>query len=270
MSQSAGGPGPAKVVLTAFATWTTGGVSVGGAPAKEPSPTARLGPWDAALGLSKIHPRARRPHPAAKAMVQLAHAVLEARRALGQPPDPGSVGLCLGSLAGCVAADYDFQQGLLTRGLAFGSPATFVYTLPTATPAEVSIALGLKGGLVTLSAGSASGLAAVAAAAAQIAGRRAAACLCGGFEMPGTAGAAGSESMALFLLERAGALDAACSLEASAGFGEPPMPAVLGDPLLALALAASGAGPATARITAASPQGPWASVTLHRPAGESQ
>ncbi|MHB8873835.1 MAG: beta-ketoacyl synthase N-terminal-like domain-containing protein [Myxococcaceae bacterium] len=249
------------VVISAFATWTPGGVSVGKVPVLGGGRV--LGPWPGAPELSKIHPRARRPHAAAKVLVQLAHALLADRDSRGPLPRAG-VGLAIGSLAGCAAADAEFAAGLATRGLGFGSPATFVYTLPSAPPGEVSIALGLKGGLFTVSAGAGSGLAAVVSGAALVAARRCPGCLCGAVEVA-PPDWPGPDSVSLFLLEPEGAAPAKARLLAwRAGFGPPPGPAGEGDPLHALARAASGADGEASLIVSVSPEGYWASVGVDR------
>jgi hypothetical protein len=167
-----------------------------------------LAPWPKAPSLSAIHPRARRPHPLAVALVQLAHSLLSARDAArGAPPlHRHEVDLLLGTLTGSASADFEFWSGTQSRGPAFGSPSTFVYTLPTAAPAEIALALGLRGSLATVTAGSVSGIASIVRAASQIASGRARACLCGGIEFARTgdrraSGSVGQDAIALFLLE---------------------------------------------------------------------
>src|SRR5262245_49917278 len=105
--------------IAQFATWTSRGIAVG-----EPhSGTAQgaLGAWPEAPALSKIHPRARRPHPSAKQLVQLAAALLGDRRIEG-------MGLILGSGCGCAQPDREFQRELEVKGLPLGGPSLFVYT----------------------------------------------------------------------------------------------------------------------------------------------
>ena len=55
--------------ISRWATWTAAGVAIGGdPPEKKPGPIAA---WADAPPLAMVHPRARRPHPQAKALVQL-------------------------------------------------------------------------------------------------------------------------------------------------------------------------------------------------------
>ncbi len=230
-----------EVAITAWATWTSGGVSLGAAP-RSAAPGAPLGAWEEAARLQEIHPRARRPHPSARQLVQLTHALLRAR--LAELP-LARTGLVLGTSSGCAAPDREFLEQCMQRGPAFGSPSTFVYTLPTAAPGEVSIALGLRGGVETISAGAHSGLAALAAAAAKVARGSLGAAVCGALELPRTAeGEPGSavplEHLALFLLEPAGRAPAAAArLQLTAG-GRPSVRTALG---LAAHLAEHPSGP---------------------------
>ncbi|WP_158502452.1 beta-ketoacyl synthase N-terminal-like domain-containing protein [Vitiosangium sp. GDMCC 1.1324] len=197
------------VGVSAFALWTPGGVWTNAAPVPG-APGPELASWPEAPALAQVHPRARRPHTQAVALVQLAHQLFSARAGAtgGVPPAPPSreVDLLLGTVTGCAAADLDFLEGLKTRGEGFGSPSTFVYTLATAAPAEVALALGLRGALATVTAGGISGLASVARAAAHIAAGRSRACLCGGAELARlgsrrASGASEQDILALFLLE---------------------------------------------------------------------
>jgi beta-ketoacyl synthase-like protein len=169
------------VAIRAWGVWTGGGVGLNTAPpALVPG---ALGPWADAPKLSAFHRRLRRPHPSAAALTQLGHAVLG-----GQHPPLERTGLVLGTSAGSAAADFEFLQGLRERGAAFGSPASFVYTLPSSAPSELSIGLGLTGGLWTVAAGSATGLTALALAAGEVSSGRLEACLCGQFELAAHAG----------------------------------------------------------------------------------
>ncbi len=142
-------------------------------------------------------------------LVQLAHALLSARASLGTrlpPHSPAQTDLLLGTAKASEAADMDFLRDLRARGSGFGSPSTFVYTLSTAAPAEVAIALGLRGSLATLTAGSISGLSAVARAARRVSRGESRACITGGVELVESAYQASAEEpagevAALFLLE---------------------------------------------------------------------
>ena len=114
--------------ISRWATWTAAGVAVRGAsPQRMPGP---IGAWPDAPLLSKIHPKARRPHPQAKALVQLASVVLGDRRIDG-------LALTLGSASGSAAPDREFDRELKQKGAGFGSPSLFVYTLPSAPLGKV-------------------------------------------------------------------------------------------------------------------------------------
>lgn len=190
--------------ISRWAAWTSTGVAVGGMPpALGEGP---LAPWADAPSLSKIHPRARRPHPQAKALVQLASAVLGDFRSEG-------LGILVGSASGCAAPDREFQAELTKKGAAFGGPSLFVYTLPTAPLGEVAVAFGARGPLSAVSSGAASGLTAVANAIDEVDAGRAPAVLCGGFEW-GTS----ADHLVLFLVEPTGPF----TLVGATGYGEPP------------------------------------------------
>jgi hypothetical protein len=197
-----------RVAVSSVAVWTPGGVWLNAPPDAGPA-GGTLAPWPEAPALAVVHPRARRPHREATVLVQLAHALLSARASADATPPPHSpaqTDLLLGTAKASEAADMDFLRDLRERGSGFGSPSTFVYTLSTAAPAEVAIALGLRGSLATLTAGSISGLSAVARAARRVSRGESRACITGGVELvePGSplrAGASAGEVAALFLLE---------------------------------------------------------------------
>ena len=228
-------------MISAWATWTHGGVSIGAKPAGPA--TGALGPWPEAPPLSRIHPRARRPHPSAKQLVQLAAAMLGERRI-------EDLGLVFGSASGCSAPDREFQHELDTKGLGFGSPSLFVYTLPTAALGEVSIALGATGPLLTVSAGRASGLSAVVRGLEWVASGRCERALCGSYELGGP-----DEHVALFLLESGPKR----VVRGASGFAEMPPTGGHAD---ALALAAALTVPSASTLTARDDRGFWATVTL--------
>jgi len=196
-----------RVVVSAFAVWGPSGVSVNAPPMRQSS-LGLLAPWPDAPALAVIHPSARRPPRQAAVLVQLAHALLGARRKTEthSPSEWAETDLLLGTVKGSEAADRDFLQSVQERGNGFGSPSTFVYTLSTAAPAEVALALGLHGSLATLTAGSISGLSAVVRAAKHVGQGRSRACITGGVELPGRGqptvlGDSEGEIAALFLLE---------------------------------------------------------------------
>ena len=264
-------------VISSFALWTPAGVWTNAAPTMQGS-GADLAPWPKAPSLSAIHPRARRPHPLAVALVQLAHALLSARdTARGAPILPRhEVDLLLGTLTGSASADFEFWSGTQSRGPAFGSPSTFVYTLPTAPPAEAALALGLRSSLATLTAGSISGIASIVRSASRIAAGRARACLCGGVEFARTgnrraSGSFAQDAIALFLLEAAPAsMRWPVLRDWEAGFAseEQPSDRVSSlSPLSSLTALASaavklGASSGTEEIFGSSSDGHWARIAL--------
>lgn len=228
-------------MITQFVTWSSRGISVNGRPAGEA--TGPLGEWAEAPPLSKIHPRARRPHPTARQLVQLASALLGDRRIEG-------LGLVLGTAAGCAQPDREFQKELDTKGWPLGGPSLFVYTLPTAAAGELSIALGATGPLLTVNAGTASGLAAVARGLEWVAAGRCPAAIACSAEQ-GIA----NEHVAMFLIESTGGRAA----NGATGFGELPSGGVAGGALeLAAALSARDA----AKLVSRDPLGYWASLEL--------
>ncbi len=264
-------------LLSSFALWTPAGVWTNAAPVIQGS-GVDLAPWSTAPSLSAIHPRARRPHLLAVALVQLAHALLSARDAVrGAPPlHRHEVDLLLGTLTGSASADFEFWSGTQSRGPAFGSPSTFVYTLPTAPPAEVALALGLRGSLATLTAGSISGIASIVRSASRIAAGRARACLCGGVEFARTgnrraSGSVEQDAIALFLVEAAPAsMRWPVIRDWEAGFAsetEPsdrvadlsPLSSLTG---VACAAVKLGASSGSKEIFSSSSDGHWARITL--------
>lgn len=224
--------------ISRWAAWTAKGVTIGGDP---PDLAAGpLGAWAEAPPLTKIHPKARRPHPQAKALVQLASAVLGDRRIEG-------LALTLGSASGSAAADREFNKELKEKGAGFGGPSLFVYTLPSAPLGEVAVAFGATGPLTTVSSGAASGLTAVATAIDDVDSGRAPAVLCGGFEW-GTE----NDYIVLFLVEKLGPI----TLTGSTGYGETP-DGPRGD-ILDLAAAIASGQPFS--LTSADRLGFWAQI----------
>jgi 3-oxoacyl-(acyl-carrier-protein) synthase len=224
--------------ISRWAAWTAKGVTIGGdPPERTPGPLAS---WEEAPPLSKIHPRARRPHPQAKALVQLAAPVLGDLRLEG-------LALTLGSASGSAGPDREFDQELKKKGAGFGGPSLFVYTLPSAPLGEIAVAYGAKGPLTTVSAGAASALTAIAIAIDDVDSGRAPAVLCGGFEW-GT----DSDFIALFLIEPMGPI----TIEGESGYGETPEGS-RGD-VLDLAAAVASGRPFS--LTAADRLGFWAQI----------
>lgn len=226
--------------LTAWASWTASGVSVNGAPAA--GAAGKLAAWAEAPALNKVHPRARRPHPHAKKAVQLAAAMLGEKRF-------ATLGLVVGTSAGCREPDLEFQAELSKKGAGFGGPSLFVYTLPTAPPGELSVALDAKGPLVAIDSGACSALTALGIAAREVDAGRADAMLCVAMEL-----GVPDEHLALFLVEKQGrAIDGWKN-----GFGEGGPQGQDGALELCAALA-QGQG---RLFTAADAQGFWAQVRV--------
>jgi len=185
----------ADVAVTAWAVWSPGGVSVNEAPVDGTGRGLALWPDRPA---PIVPPRGLPVPQSASALVQLVQAVLTTRRAR-VPAPPTTVDLKLGTRTGSLEVDLAFLRSLAERGNAFGSPSLFAYTLSTAAGGEVSLALGLRGALSTVSAGDVSGLTAVVTGAASVTSGRSEACLCGAMDVSGSE----SDVIALFLLEPA-------------------------------------------------------------------
>jgi hypothetical protein len=148
--------------------------------------------------------------------------------------------------------------------------------LPTAPPAEVTLALGLRGSLATVTAGSISGIASIVRSASRIAAGRARACLCGGVEFARignrrASGACEQDAIALFLLEAGPASMRWPVIRGwEAGFAAENQPSdrVSGlSPLSSLTALASaavklGASPGIEEIFHSSSDGHWARIAL--------
>ncbi len=185
-----------EVAVTSWGVWSAAGVSVNEAPV--PGTGRGLCPWPDRP--APILPARGRPvPPGASALVQLVQAVLTTRRARAVPPLPTTVDLKLGTRTGSEEVDLAFLQSLAERGDGFGSPSLFAYTLSTAPGGEVSLAVGLRGALSTVSSGEVSGLTALVTGAAAVTSGRSEACLCGAMDVSGSE----SDVIALFLLEPA-------------------------------------------------------------------
>ena len=269
--------GNTSVAVTATAVWTPGGVWVNVRPNAGPAGGA-LATWPEAPPLSVVHPKARRPHREATVLVQLAHVLLMARAAAhptAPPPIPAQTDLLLGTATGSAAADGEFLRDLRERGSGFGSPSTFVYTLSTAAPAEVAIALGLRGSLATLTAGGVSGLSAVVRAARRVGRGESRACITGGVELAGPLHRQPSEEplrevAALFLLEASTfpsawprLSDAELGFEPVANVGDAAGGDCATDSLLALATACvERREPHLVEVSAHSREGHWARLRV--------
>jgi len=185
-----------EVAVTSWAVWSGGGVSVN----ETPVPGGGHGLWAWPERRAPGAPaRARRAPASASALVRLVRAVLSTRRSGAVPELHAGVDLKLGTRTGSSEIDLAFLQSLAERGDPFGSPSLFAYTLSTAAGGEVSLALGLRGELSTVSSGAVSGLTALVAGAASVNSGRSGACLCGAMEVSGSE----SDVIALFLLEPA-------------------------------------------------------------------
>ncbi len=113
-------------------------------------------------------------------------AVVAARFALtdaGLSPDPQPpIGLVLGSHWGDFRSSVSFVRGFLERGILGLSPLVFPNTVLNAVAAQVSIAAGVRGPMLTLSELDVAGELAVARGAALIAAGRASVVLAGGWD----------------------------------------------------------------------------------------
>ena len=111
-------------------------------------------------------------------------AVVAARLALAdaslQPGQLAEMGLVLGSHWGDFRSSETFALGFLERGILGLSPLVFPNTVMNAMAAQVSIAVGVRGPMLTLNEVDVAGELAVARGAALIASGRASAVLAGG------------------------------------------------------------------------------------------
>jgi 3-oxoacyl-[acyl-carrier-protein] synthase II len=111
-------------------------------------------------------------------------AVIAARLALTdaslQPGQLAAVGLVLGSHWGDFRSSESFALGFLERGVLGLSPLVFPNTVMNAVAAQVSIAVGVRGPMLTLNEVDAAGDLAVARGAGLVASGRASAVLAGG------------------------------------------------------------------------------------------
>jgi len=165
------------------------GAVAGGVPSREPvgfsaAPADELAAWLAALPAA-VRARATR----AERVTQLA--LLAACRALADaalevPADPGEprrdVGIVLGTAFGCFLTNAAFQQRLAAEGMPGASPRLFAATVSNAAAGELAIACRLGGPLLTVSAGGASGLVALAEAVELVRHGRATAVVAGGMD----------------------------------------------------------------------------------------
>ncbi len=233
-----------EVGVTSWAIWNAGGVSINEAPV--PGTGAGLGLWSE-LPPSTPGARGRALPASASALVQLAQQVLAARRLVPLPEVPPVIGVRLGTMNGSRENDLAFLQSLAERGESLGSPSLFVHTLSTAPLAELSLALGCRGAVSTVSSGEASGLLAVALGAGALAAGRSAACLCGAMDVCGS----DSDVIALFLLEPARSdlpVPRLSGWELTFDAARPPSPGSLRSSMerLVLALSSNEGGPVSA------------------------
>jgi hypothetical protein len=144
--------------------------------------------------------------------------------------------------------------------------------LPSSAPTELSIALGLKAAALSIAAGHASGLSAVALAAEEVATGRLSACLCGEFELAGFRGVRAaaefpSDFIALFWVcpatGRAGEVAVAHAAHGFSprGVGEG-APAVEDSPAILELARACAEATGRRSIAARDPAGFWATIAL--------
>jgi 3-oxoacyl-(acyl-carrier-protein) synthase len=159
--------------------------------------------------LGKAAPRLGRMDRLSQLALLAAHQALEAPGVL--PPRPERAGVALGTAFGSHLSNELYWHG--QRQPEGASPSLFAYTLPSAAAAEISMYFGLKGPLVTVAHGAASGLAALASAASLIAAGAADWMIAGGAEVLSATSLAAegdaeatplSEGAAFFVLGRQG------------------------------------------------------------------
>jgi 3-oxoacyl-(acyl-carrier-protein) synthase len=109
---------------------------------------------------------------------------------LAAPAQRERAGVVLGTAFGCFLTNAEYQQRFAAGGAAAASPRLFAATVSNAAAGEVSIALGLAGPGITLTAGSASGTLALGHAAALVAAGDSDVVLAGGVDAVGPALAA--------------------------------------------------------------------------------
>ncbi|HEV7734111.1 MAG TPA: beta-ketoacyl synthase N-terminal-like domain-containing protein [Candidatus Binatia bacterium] len=114
-------------------------------------------------------------------------ALADADLASADAPPRLDVGVVLGTGVGCFLTNATFQRRFASGGVAAASPRLFAATVSNAAAGELGIAWRLGGPTVTLSAGAASGLAAIGHAAALLDAGEAVAMVAGGMDAAGTA-----------------------------------------------------------------------------------
>jgi 3-oxoacyl-[acyl-carrier-protein] synthase II len=180
-----------------------------------------------------------------------AAALADAGLALVDGPPRAAVGVVVGTAFGCGLTNAAFAERLIAGGAAAASPRLFAATVSNAAAGELSIAYRLGGPCITLTAGGAAGLLALAHAADLLRGGHAEALVVSGAdatgnELEGALNAAGlcapGDAAATLVLERAGngrraarGVVAGCA----SGFGHETITAVVSD-----ALDEAGIGPA--------------------------
>jgi 3-oxoacyl-[acyl-carrier-protein] synthase II len=97
------------------------------------------------------------------------------------------LGVVLGTAFGCFLTNAEYQEKLAQGGIAGASPRLFAATVSNAAAGELAIAYRLGGPAVTLTAGSASGLVALAHAGDMLRAERADALVAGGVDAHGAA-----------------------------------------------------------------------------------
>jgi 3-oxoacyl-(acyl-carrier-protein) synthase len=181
-------------------------------------------------------------------------------------------GVVLGTAFGCFLTNAEYQERLAAGGVAAASPRLFAATVSNAAAGEVSIALGLAGPGITLTAGCASGTLALGEAAALAAGGDVELVLAGGVDAVGPAltafiaagglgvGGPVDEGAALVVLEPLaaargrGARIRGVVLGHGAGFEPDPTADDAGDGFVHAARAAlAGAGTTVATVAVAAP-----------------
>jgi 3-oxoacyl-(acyl-carrier-protein) synthase len=239
------------------------------------TPAAPAGALDDALAAlpAAIRTRATRAERVTQlALVAAWRALADSGLALSDAEPSPDLGIVLGTGFGCFLTNAAFQEKLAAEGMPGASPRLFAATVSNAAAGEVSIALGLAGPGITLTAGCASGTLALGEAAALAAGGDVELVLAGGVDAVGPAltafiaagglgvGGPVDEGAALVVLEPLaaargrGARIRGVVLGHGAGFEPDPTADDAGDGFVHAARAAlAGAGTTVATVAVAAP-----------------
>src|SRR5262245_10395501 len=116
------------------------------------------------------------------ALAAAGHALAEAGLAVTDGPPRPRIGVALGTAFGCFVTNAAYQRRVAADGPKVASPRLFSATVSNAAAGEIGIGYRLGGPAVTLTAGGAAGLAAIAHAADLVGTGRADAMVAGGMD----------------------------------------------------------------------------------------